>query len=523
MTLKSHTSPPTDPELIRRALAGDRFAADQLTQRHRRAVLAVAWRALGNADDAQDVTQETLVYAVQRLGDLRDPGRFPAWLHGIALSLSADYRRRRGTRKLGEPLTLLNEASEEIDFIERLSLRESLEGLSEAHRSTVLLHYMGGWSLEEVARILEIPVNTVRSRLMAAKRLLRRDLPPLVTSNLTPKRKPMSAESTELPLTHASLLQSAFPGARIVSILNEPEPWMPFGPRVELELPDGSGKTVDFRDDIDADRVELLRTLERLKIPGPRILHGPMKTGNNSLTLCEVPRGENLSIWALGGTPHRIGLATERAFEGIDRLQNATEDLLNDPAGAKLPRRTLLNEVAILTTDDLWNADPWLAEAGASRAEWLRDPWFSAALRKVTSAVADIADPLVYTNSLFFFPQGYRIQAGDRAVDEPLGWPGDPQGQQNPLVEFTYLFGHIGDPLVGLAMVWVQDCYPFVHTGFVEQFLWRRGVTRRQFAPRLALKALQMVARDLPLTRPAEGSGYWDALRGWAEQGLGWM
>jgi hypothetical protein len=74
-----------------------------------------------------------------------------------------------------------------------------------------------------------------------------------------------------------------------------------------------------------------------------------------------------------------------------------------------------------------------------------------------------------------------------------------------------------------LAVVVAHDCYPFVHTGFVEQFLWRRSVTRREFAPRLALKALQMVARDLPVIRPAEGGGYWDGLRGWVEQALGWM
>ena len=87
---------------------------------------------------------------------------------------------------------------------------------------------------------------------------------------------------------------------------------------------------------------------------------------------------------------------------------------------------------------------------------------------------------------------------------------------------FTAPFGHLGDPLLGLAMVWVYDCYPFVHTGFVEQLLWRRGVTKREFAPRLAIKALQMIARDLPVERPTDG-GYWDSLRGWAEQALAWM
>lgn len=86
----------------------------------------------------------------------------------------------------------------------------------------------------------------------------------------------------------------------------------------------------------------------------------------------------------------------------------------------------------------------------------------------------------------------------------------------------TRRLGHFGDPLLGLAMVWVYDCYPFVHTGFVEQFLWRRGVSRREFAPRLAIKALQMIALDLPVVRPEESS-YWDGLHGWAEQALGWI
>jgi hypothetical protein len=136
------------------------------------------------------------------------------------------------------------------------------------------------------------------------------------------------------------------------------------------------------------------------------------------------------------------------------------------------------------------------------RKAWLlEDAWFTKALKRVEAAIADISDPLVYTDYTFF-PQGYRIQTGDS------------EDRSNPLVEFTYLFGHIGDPLLGLAMVWVYDCYPFVHTGFVEQFLWRRGVTQREFAPRLSLKALQMVARDLSVTRPTEGGEYWDRLRG---------
>lgn len=513
----------TNPELIRKALAGDQLAAERLVERHRRPTLALASQSLGNADDAQDVAQEALVYAMQRLPELRDWSRFVPWLRHVTLSLCAEYRRRCGTRRLGEPLTIITEAGEEADFAQQCLVRQAVSQLSEAHRTTLLLRYVGGWSLAEVAALTSTPHNTVRSRLMAAKRLLRADLHTLFPSAAFPKGKPMPADTFALSDTHTSLIAAAFPGAQILSVQTDPEPWQPFTPRVRLALQTGEEKTVDFRADIDPERAVLLPVLGRLNIPGPRLIHGPVQAGEGDVSLCEVPRGENLLLWALGGTPHRIRLATEHAFEGIDRLHGITEALQSDPAGAALPRRTLSDEVEILVSDERWDADPWLSEEGPARAEWLRDPWFAAALARVRAAAADIQTPLVYTSYGHFFPLSYRIAPGADLDDKPGGWPGDPHYGENPLVEFVNPWGHFGDPLLGLAMVWVYDCYPFVHTGFVEQFLWRRGVTQREFAPRLALKALQMIARDLPHVRPAEGGGYWDGLRGWAEQALGWM
>ncbi|MGI4789369.1 MAG: RNA polymerase sigma factor [Janthinobacterium lividum] len=539
--MQSHNDTP-DSELVRCALAGDRLAAERLTERHRRSILAIAARTLGSADDAQDVTQEALVYALQRLPELRDAGKFAGWLHHLTLSLCADYRRRRSTRRLGESISVLSEASEEINYAETYTLHQAVADLSENQRTTFLLHYVGGWSREEVAVLLEVPLNTVRSRLMAAKRNLRANLPGFVPEPASAFTKPasaltkgklMPANTFGLSEIQLYLINTAFPGARLLSVQRDIEPWMPFNPRVHLVLTDGTEKTADFRGDLDPARAALLPVLERLGISGPHLLAGPVPrltdqrdvenwNGADFLTLCEVPRGENLLLWALGGTPHRIRLATERAFEAINRLQGLTAALQADPTGACLERRTLADEVAILTDDARWEADPWLVEEGRARREWLSNPWFMAALAKVRAAVADIHDPLVYTSYGFFFPLSYRIMADDN-FNEPFGAPGDPAYKKNPLVEFVNPFGHYGDPLLGLAMVWVQDCYPFVHTGFVEQFLWRRGATKQDFGPRLALKALQMIARDLPIVRPAEGSGYWDGLRGWAEQGLGWM
>jgi RNA polymerase sigma-70 factor (ECF subfamily) len=482
-------------------------AAEQLAERHRRSVYATAFRALGNADDAQDVAQEALVYAYQRLTEVRDTMRFAGWLRNVTLSLCVDYRRRRGTCRLGEPITLLNEASEEADHAQRLAIHQAMAHLSDDHRTTVLLHYLGGWSRDEVAAMMMTSVNTVRSRLMAAKRRMRSDLNdtlfPRDVQRTRNQGTLMPAKTLSLSKIYQSLIEAAFPGARILSVQHNPEPWMPFSPRVQLQLRDGGDKTVDFQGGIDPQRVALLAVLERLNIPGPRLLHGPVATEEGWLSLCETPRGENLTLWTLGGTPHRIRLATESMMEGIDRLQGATDALRADPIGETIQRRTLADELTILSDDVLWSADPWLAEEGTSRHEWLRDPWFRAAIAKVQTAAKEINDPLVYTNYTFFFTQEYRIQPREGVTtDEPLGFPNDPKFEETPLVEFVRPFGHFGDPLLGLAMLWVYDCYPFVHTGFVEQFLWRRGVSRREFAPRLALKALQMIARDSHLPVP---------------------
>jgi len=511
--------PKTDTQLIAGTLAGDRSAAGLLMDRHRNLAFVMACRALGNTDDALDVAQESLVYALLRLADLRDRSQFGPWLKHITLSHCADYRRRRGTRRLGEPIAMLTEVAEETDYAGRIAIRTAVERLSDSHRTTVLLHYMGGWTLTEVAALLDVPLNTVRSRLMAAKRLLRAELELPFAQRIS-----MPTTTHKLSASHMRLLDIAFPGADIARVQNDPEPWQMFSPRVTLTLPDGSERIIDFRADITQERADLLPALRRLGIPVPRLLSEITGRDLEVLALAEPPLGENLSLWALGGTPHRIRIATECAFEGIDRLQSITPALSDDPIGKLLPRRTLSDEAAALTDHDLWKGDIWLNNPGSQVEKWRLDPWFRDAVCKVQAAVADMHDPLVYTDYMHFFPGSYRIHAITPQVDieAPLGWPGDIRLTENTLAEFSSPYGHFGDPLLGLAMVWIYDCYPFVHTGFVEQFLWRRGVSRRDFAPRLALRALQTIARELPVERP-DVDGWWDAVRGYAQQGLDWM
>jgi RNA polymerase sigma-70 factor (ECF subfamily) len=508
----------TDEQLINQTLQGDHHAADRLMRRYRPLAYATAYRALENADDAADVAQEALIYALHRLDDLRDAARIAGWLRNITLSASADYRRRRGTRRMGEPIHLMTEVAEETDFAERLALKQALSGLSEEQRTTLWMRYAGGWSIEEVAELMSTPVNTVRSRVMAAKRRLRAELLPEFT-----RREPMSQRITVLTETHRMLLTVAYPEARILSTLENPEPWQPFSPRVELETTDGTAIAVDFRSDITPDRVTLLGVLQSFGIPVPRILHGPVADGNGGyLTLCQKAAGENLTLWTLGGTPHRFHVATERVMAAIDLMQGVTARLQEHPVGATLARRTLADEAATLSSADLWQAHPWLSASTHSQDAWRGDDWFKSAAKRLQQAARDINDPLVYTDHAHFFPNSYRIFPGEGMYDTPLGWPGDTRLTDNRLAQVTSPWGELGDPLLGLAMVWIYDCYPFVHTGLVEQFLWRRGVSKRDFAVRLGIRALQTLAREVAYS-DAGGEGYPQALRGYVDLALEWM
>ena len=284
-----NTNDSDELKLIRAARRGDHRAAARLIERFRQLATTTARLALRNNDDAQDVAQEALVYALLHLHQCRDESKFGPWLRQITFSLCVDYRRRRGTRRLGEPLSVLNESSEEAHYAERLAVQEALKNLQEPHKTTVLLHYVGGWSVEETASLLHVPINTVRSRLMAAKARLRTDLP-----NLVPQRKThsMPTQTIAFTETHTTLLYSAFPGARILSLDETPEPWMPFRFRVHLETAKGEEVSVDIRDDLTPEKVALLPALAHANLPGPQLLTGPVSDGRGGfLSLCPAARG----------------------------------------------------------------------------------------------------------------------------------------------------------------------------------------------------------------------------------------
>ncbi len=188
--------PTEDRELIRQALEGERCAYAELVRRYRDVVCGVAYHYLRDFEDAQDAAQEALIQAYLHLRELRDRDKFAPWLRRLTMNRCADALRRRGQRLLSLDEAVEGEAAvssrRSEDGVEQLATRlltqQALSRLSEKTRLTVTLSYISGYSHEEIARFLEVPINTVRSRLQNAKRRLREEMLTMVNDTLNQGR-----------------------------------------------------------------------------------------------------------------------------------------------------------------------------------------------------------------------------------------------------------------------------------------------------------------------------------------------
>ena len=140
----------------------------------------VARAVLRNDPDAEDVAQEALFRAYRKFEDLRDPSRFRAWVVRISFRLaldrwrSAKRRERRETAWAAPDMQAAPLTAEQIAVSNEFQTRleQALEGLPDKSRLVVILSAIQGYTLEEVAAILEIPVGTVKSKLFHARKQL---------------------------------------------------------------------------------------------------------------------------------------------------------------------------------------------------------------------------------------------------------------------------------------------------------------------------------------------------------------
>lgn len=169
-----------DQTLVGEALAGRTEAFGTLVERYDRAVYHLAYRTLGDAEEAKDVAQEAFFKAFRSLRTFRPGAKFSTWLFAIAYHACCDRLNRR-KRYSNEELPERADASagpeaEAIAADEAQRLRAAIARLPEKYRTVITLYHLQNRQYEEISKVLEIPIGTVKTHLFRAKEQLRRVL-----------------------------------------------------------------------------------------------------------------------------------------------------------------------------------------------------------------------------------------------------------------------------------------------------------------------------------------------------------
>jgi RNA polymerase sigma-70 factor (ECF subfamily) len=170
---------------VDQALKGDRAAFGQLMHRYAGAVYNLAYRMLGNAEDAEDAGQEIFLRAYTRLASFDRQRRFSTWLLSIGSNYCIDrLRRRRFAWMTLEDAAFALPSKERgpertaLDHERQAIVQRALQKLPENYRVVTVLRYWNDLSYEEIARVTGLTESTIKTRLHRARHMLAEALGP---------------------------------------------------------------------------------------------------------------------------------------------------------------------------------------------------------------------------------------------------------------------------------------------------------------------------------------------------------
>ena len=168
---------PSDHDLIAAINRGDVRAFDALYHRYRDWVVRLAVRFTGNQDDALDVLQDTFAYVFRKFPGFRLTANMTTFLYPVVKNLSIAARRKRTRMASTDAIDTPDPpAPAEINPArERSELEAVMAALPEGQREVLLMRFVDGMSLQEIADALSIPEGTVKSRIHNAIATLRTD------------------------------------------------------------------------------------------------------------------------------------------------------------------------------------------------------------------------------------------------------------------------------------------------------------------------------------------------------------
>ena len=184
-----------DLALVRRVQRGDKRAFDLLVGKYQLRLAKLVGRLVSDRSDAQDVVQEAFIKAYRALPNFRGDSAFYTWLYRIAVNAAKNYLVARSRRPPGNDVDITDGDVEEAGIVvadiatpESYTARDQLQAaltkalaeLPEDLRTALTLCEIEGLSYDDIARVLDCPIGTVRSRIFRARRTLDAKLKPFL-------------------------------------------------------------------------------------------------------------------------------------------------------------------------------------------------------------------------------------------------------------------------------------------------------------------------------------------------------
>jgi len=178
-------------ECVRRAQAGDPAALNELIMEQQHYVYSIALSVFHNSEDAADLTQEAFIRLLRALPQYNGESRFTTWLYRLVINLCRDELRRRGRQVQivpppddhveaeHDPLAFVADTDRAVDPLRSLSdaelrdaVRQALDQLEDHYRVALTLYYFEDLKYSDIAEILDVPLNTLKSHIRRGKERL---------------------------------------------------------------------------------------------------------------------------------------------------------------------------------------------------------------------------------------------------------------------------------------------------------------------------------------------------------------
>ncbi len=178
-----------EQKLLKNAQKGDIEAFEKLIEKHQKMVYNIAFRMMGNREDAYDMSQEVFIRVFNAIGRFKGNAAFSTWIYRITKNVCLDEHRKRKNKNTlsidkeleGEQGSIQRQLRDDSPSPEEIfekkamkkTIQEAINNLPDQHKIVIILRDIKGFSYQEIAKIIECPEGTVKSRINRARKALK--------------------------------------------------------------------------------------------------------------------------------------------------------------------------------------------------------------------------------------------------------------------------------------------------------------------------------------------------------------